>query len=410
MVDIPALETDAAAFADVVGGDDATIGTASNGRQTPSMLKVIKDQIRWKPPILWSASVSVTDVLQPYESVADGHVYAPAPGVVPFTAVLDPQADPTNWQLVQGYVNGGGTDLDLGGIGQILDIQSIQGDVDPSVDATYDLGSLALQWSQGFFSGDVFAGPIQLDASLATGIFGDGTNANAKVRVNSSATGNPSIQLEQAGAIVCSMRWDHATSEQRLLSDGAIRFFPGNADRLSLNAAGDYIPTGDGTQDIGAAVNRIQDIFTSGGIYIGGAVAANYLDDYEEGLWTPVLQGATIAGAFTYTTQSGTYTKIGNRVTIRARINISVTSVTPTGALQIAGLPFTSVGANPGAMTGGGEITAPVNVLQIVPYSVASDTIIQLAGVKDNAAADVLITGGDIGTTPDFFITLTYEV
>jgi hypothetical protein len=41
---------------------------------------------------------------------------------------------------------------------------------------------------------------------------------------------------------------------------------------------------------------------------------ANTLDDYEEGTWTPTLTGSS--GSATYFVQSGTYTKIGNMVTL----------------------------------------------------------------------------------------------
>ena len=60
---------------------------------------------------------------------------------------------------------------------------------------------------------------------------------------------------------------------------------------------------------------------------------ANTLDDYEEGTWTP-----SIGGTATYTSQTGTYTKIGNVVTIRGILSILLKG---TGsATEITGLPF----------------------------------------------------------------------
>ena len=42
------------------------------------------------------------------------------------------------------------------------------------------------------------------------------------------------------------------------------------------------------------AINRFKDLYLSGGVYLGGTGAANKLDDYEEGTWTPTLgNGAT---------------------------------------------------------------------------------------------------------------------
>jgi hypothetical protein len=69
---------------------------------------------------------------------------------------------------------------------------------------------------------------------------------------------------------------------------------------------------------------------------------ANTLDDYEEGTWTPVINGSSSAGTASYSQQTGWYTKIGNVVTIGLYVNFS--SATGTGSLLVAGLPFASSG------------------------------------------------------------------
>jgi hypothetical protein len=70
----------------------------------------------------------------------------------------------------------------------------------------------------------------------------------------------------------------------------------------------------------------------------------NTLDDYEEGTFTPTVIGTTSAGTATYTSQSGTYTKVGRQVTVN--IYVLYTSGTGTGKLKLAGLPFTSSATN----------------------------------------------------------------
>ena len=61
----------------------------------------------------------------------------------------------------------------------------------------------------------------------------------------------------------------------------------------------------------------------------------NTLDDYEEGTWTPSLGGTT-----TYTTQSGTYTKIGRAVFFSGVVTVNTIG---TGSVHtISGLPFTA--------------------------------------------------------------------
>jgi hypothetical protein len=70
---------------------------------------------------------------------------------------------------------------------------------------------------------------------------------------------------------------------------------------------------------------------------------ANTLDDYEEGTFTPTVQGVSSAGTATYSNQLGAYTKIGNLVYVN--VYLIYTSGTGTGQLRVANLPFTSAGS-----------------------------------------------------------------
>ena len=74
----------------------------------------------------------------------------------------------------------------------------------------------------------------------------------------------------------------------------------------------------------------------------GDTAAANGLDDYEEGTWTPTLAGAGTAGVATYSSQVGSYTKIGRQVTVHINIGVTGWTTTPQGFFRINGLPFTS--------------------------------------------------------------------
>ena len=67
---------------------------------------------------------------------------------------------------------------------------------------------------------------------------------------------------------------------------------------------------------------------------------ANTFDDYEEGSWIVVVIGQSTAGAGTYSTQAGTYTKKGREVSV---IGECVWSAhTGTGNMKLGGLPFTN--------------------------------------------------------------------
>ena len=67
---------------------------------------------------------------------------------------------------------------------------------------------------------------------------------------------------------------------------------------------------------------------------------ANTLDDYEEGTWTPAIEGNT-GGASTLSVAYGDYTKVGRQVTVRGRIEFSACTLSG-GGIYMSGLPFTS--------------------------------------------------------------------
>lgn len=93
------------------------------------------------------------------------------------------------------------------------------------------------------------------------------------------------------------------------------------------------------------------------GIYLGGTDAANLLDDYEEGTWTPTLSGSSTAGSATYTTQLGGYVKIGKQVIAQCFIHLSGTH-TGTGACKVS-LPFVASSSSVGY--GGATVTYKSN-------------------------------------------------
>ena len=81
-------------------------------------------------------------------------------------------------------------------------------------------------------------------------------------------------------------------------------------------------------------------VLSSGGItFNGDTAAANALDDYEEGTFTPTLSSSYYSGTLTI---NGYYTKIGNQVfvAVGAKASTSI-SLTTAGSSYISGLPFT---------------------------------------------------------------------
>lgn len=71
------------------------------------------------------------------------------------------------------------------------------------------------------------------------------------------------------------------------------------------------------------------------------SAGANDLDDYEEGTWTPAITFGGGSTGLTYTTQIGTYTKIGRAVMLFSNTVIN-SNGSSTGSALITALPFTA--------------------------------------------------------------------
>jgi hypothetical protein len=90
-------------------------------------------------------------------------------------------------------------------------------------------------------------------------------------------------------------------------------------------------------------VERLRILSTGGLTFNGDTAAANALNDYEEGSFTPEVADATTGGNTATGTFNGYYTKIGNKVTVQISLsNIDTTGMTGANALFITNLPFTA--------------------------------------------------------------------
>jgi hypothetical protein len=118
---------------------------------------------------------------------------------------------------------------------------------------------------------------------------------------------------------------------------GSDRISPWN---LTANA------TRDGEIDLGDSNQRFKDLYLSAGVYLGGTGAANRLDDYETGTWTPVPKGSTTAGTISIPAghATGTYVKVGELVHIS--MFLYGTNFTGAGTFEIHGLPFAHQGSS----------------------------------------------------------------
>jgi len=142
-------------------------------------------------------------------------------------------------------------------------------------------------------------------------------------------TSSPTVALELGS--VKAQRWQTGSTTLDLTPT------PGGIDQFVFNASQDTLI------DFKMGGTTKTSITTNGITFNGDTAAANALDDYEEGTWTPVVYGATTAGSYIYGYQYGKYTKIGNMV--HYTLNIYTTGGTAgTGEIRISGLPFTNTG------------------------------------------------------------------
>ena len=164
------------------------------------------------------------------------------------------------------------------------------------------------------------------------------------------------------------------------LGSGVSQFYISGADTgFKINSTVDVIAPSDGSGsnrdnaiNLGDSSNRWKDLYLSGGVYLGGTGSANHLDDYEEGTWTPAISTTTGSITINSSFSGGSYTKIGDTVIAWAKIR-PLSQSSPTGGLDITGLPFT-------AQSGGGTASGGFGQ-GIVQGSYSSDPNIVLAQV-----------------------------
>jgi len=125
--------------------------------------------------------------------------------------------------------------------------------------------------------------------------------------------------------------------------------------------------TGDNSIRIGCATDDLRfttnstermRVLSGGGLtFNGDTAAANALDDYDEGTWTPGLTFGGSAAGIGYVIANGAYTKIGRQVTCMFDLRLS-NNGSGSGSALLTGLPF-NAGNHLGntALEGGGVFT-----------------------------------------------------
>ena len=162
------------------------------------------------------------------------------------------------------------------------------------------------------------------------------TSSDADVQIESTSSGGDArLNLYANSAGVSQIRFgDEATTNVGLLtydhSDDSMALRVNAAEAMRIDSAGHAI--------IPAGVT----LGTAAGVY----AAANTLDDYETGSFTPTFTSTgTNPSGVTYDPtvgNEGHYTKIGKVVHIQINIRTDAISNKGSGNLQVSGLPFVS--------------------------------------------------------------------
>ena len=159
------------------------------------------------------------------------------------------------------------------------------------------------------------------DGSNLTGINLNAVTGNLTVSGNITGGNNGSIfLLDNAGQ-----------------KSGEIQTDSSAANALQIDADPDNSASGSYTAFRVDNTERMR-ITPDGLTFNGDTAAANALDDYEEGTWTPTISGNSTCSIGSVSTSA--YTKIGNVVKLYSSFTVTSSATPATGALVFGCFPF----------------------------------------------------------------------
>jgi len=136
---------------------------------------------------------------------------------------------------------------------------------------------------------------------------------------------------------------------------------------------------------------------SGGKIKLGGTAAANELDDYEEGTWTPTFSGATLS------TANGFYIKTGGQVTVYYHI-VTTGGLPSSGTpVRINDLPFNSAGNN---ISSGSQYCTTYNVSNSSLSSYMGSSYDHIRFININGTSFDYTLMGELEVTANNSITL----
>ncbi len=151
---------------------------------------------------------------------------------------------------------------------------------------------------------------------------------------------------------------------------------------------------------------------SAGGICFGAdSAAANALDDYEEGTWTPTLVVTGNSSANVTLNDGGTYTKVGRHVYARAYITLTSkgSGASASAPVFLGGLPFTATsGHSAGAVHYWHNTPTDYVYVTGTVQSNSVNFLIRMATAAHDQASNMRFDGIQDGSS--FIYSVSYEV
>ena len=246
-------------------------------------------------------------------------------------------------------------------------------------------------------SGNVLVGKTSSDLGATAGIELNGQydvgyftrSAEKALVVNRLSTDGTIQEFRKDGTTVGSIGNSGAT--MTINGPSTDGFYVGNTA---------FAPVNDNARDLGTSSLRFKDLYLSGGVYLGGTGAANLLDDYEEGTWTPTVSSGTVSSSY------GRYTKIGNRVFVGIEMG-GFSDVGSANALTVNNLPFTTgSGASEGSV--GGSFSRYCSPIPSAAYTSSTSTLLSFYVSGGSGAYYLTLHSHLTSTNARFYVHATY--